>query len=390
MKQKILVIEDETPIRDNIQQILELELEEFEILTAPDGRAGIELIKQHTPDLVICDIMMPQMDGYDVLKELRQHPVTSAIPLIFLSAKAERTDFRRGMDLGADDYLTKPFTKTELVKAVETRLQRQVPFLQLQQRIEELQEANLFKDDFLNTASHELRSPMVNILMLLENLQVVCHEDKQQHYLKILQQQCKRELNLINDLLDLQQLQADSYKVLPEVINLQNWIPKIVAPFVVRAQTDQQVLQVDISPDLPSLISDSTDLQRIMSELLNNACKYTPLGGKIILKIGSTQELCNLTSNPFNPTPKQITFAVSNEAEIPAKELPHIFNKFYRVVSVDIRKQGGTGLGLSLVQKLVERLGGNLQVTSSAGWTTFTFHLCALLDEGIAMYSGAA
>ena len=119
----ILAIEDETEIRENIQEILELE--DFDVLTAENGKIGVQLAQEHHPDLIICDVMMPELDGYDVLVALRQDPNTLKIPFIFLSAKATKADFRKGMSLGADDYLTKPFTPRELREAISTRLEKQ-------------------------------------------------------------------------------------------------------------------------------------------------------------------------------------------------------------------------------------------------------------------------
>jgi anti-anti-sigma factor len=119
----ILAIEDETEIRENIQEILELE--GFDVLTAENGKIGVQLAQEHHPDLIICDVMMPELDGYDVLIALRQDPSTIKIPFIFLSAKAAKDDFRKGMSLGADDYLTKPFTPRDLREAISIRLEKQ-------------------------------------------------------------------------------------------------------------------------------------------------------------------------------------------------------------------------------------------------------------------------
>jgi two-component system, sensor histidine kinase and response regulator len=124
----ILAIEDETKIRENIQEILELE--GFDVLTAENGRIGVQLAQDHHPDLIICDVMMPELDGYDVLVALRQDPSTVKIPFIFLSAKATKADFRKGMSLGADDYLTKPFTPSELREAIEIRLEKQTMMME--------------------------------------------------------------------------------------------------------------------------------------------------------------------------------------------------------------------------------------------------------------------
>lgn len=117
---KILLIEDDVTVRENTAELLELS--DYEVVTAPDGRKGLEKAKLELPDIIVCDIMMPELDGYDVLKNLSEDPKTSFIPFIFLSAKTEHKDVRRGMDLGADDYLTKPFEETELLSAIESRL----------------------------------------------------------------------------------------------------------------------------------------------------------------------------------------------------------------------------------------------------------------------------
>lgn len=119
---KILVIEDEPEMRRNLVTILRLE--GFQPLAAADGRAGVEQARKETPDLVLCDVMMPGLDGYGVLKELHNDPATMNIPFVFLTARGERTDVRTGMNLGADDYLTKPVDKADLLRAVRARLAR--------------------------------------------------------------------------------------------------------------------------------------------------------------------------------------------------------------------------------------------------------------------------
>lgn len=119
---RILLIEDNKDMRENIAEILELA--NYTVVTAPNGRIGVELAGKESPDLIICDIMMPDLDGYGVLYLLSKNPATSGIPFIFLTAKAEKGDMRKGMSMGADDYLTKPFEEMELLNAVEARLRK--------------------------------------------------------------------------------------------------------------------------------------------------------------------------------------------------------------------------------------------------------------------------
>ncbi|MCW3089321.1 MAG: response regulator [Ferruginibacter sp.] len=122
MSKIILVIEDNTDIRENTAEILELS--GFKVITAKNGREGVELALKQNPDLIVCDIMMPELDGYGVLHLLRKNPDTASVPFIFLTAKTERGDFRKGMEMGADDYITKPFDDSELLSAVEVRLKK--------------------------------------------------------------------------------------------------------------------------------------------------------------------------------------------------------------------------------------------------------------------------
>jgi len=124
---KILVIEDEEAVRENILDLLEGE--DFEAISAPNGRAGVDLALSESPDLILCDLMMPEINGFAVLALLREKFNTSAIPFIFLTARSAKDDFRQGMDLGADDYVTKPFTRAELLSAISTRLQRQAAII---------------------------------------------------------------------------------------------------------------------------------------------------------------------------------------------------------------------------------------------------------------------
>jgi PAS domain S-box-containing protein len=231
-------------------------------------------------------------------------------------------------------------------------------------QVESLEKLNQLKDDFLSTVSHELRTPIANMKMALQMLKVSPIPERRERYLEILQAECTRESELINELLDLQRLEAGSYFILlNEAVNLQELLPSIIEPFRVRTGQRQQTLQINLPPDLPVLLSDRASLERILAELLNNACKYTPAGGEIIVGV------CDKS------TEAATIFTISNPAEIPADHLPRIFEKFYRVPKSDRWKQGGTGLGLALVQKLVEQLQGIIEVESSKGWTTFTVQL---------------
>lgn len=261
------------------------------------------------------------------------------------------------------------------VQTLNTDLERQVQerTSELEQKVKELEQLNILKDDFLSTVSHELRTPLSNMKMAIHMLKVFPVPEKVQQYLKILDTECKREIELISDLLDLQRLEAGQESIALETINLNTLLPTILEPFKSRAKERKQILNSKYPKQLPSIYSNNNSLGRILAELLNNACKYTQDGGEIMFLVEKKDKKSSKKS--LSETPSYIKFIVSNPSEIPESELPKIFNKFYRVPNADPWKQGGTGLGLALVKKLVEQLNGNMIASSSNGWTTFTVEL---------------
>ncbi|MEH1872809.1 hybrid sensor histidine kinase/response regulator [Nostoc sp.] len=254
---------------------------------------------------------------------------------------------------------------TERKRAIEARKKQ----IEQEQLVVQWEEINQLKNDFLNLVSHELRSPLSNIKIMIQMIQGSPSTEEAKRYLELIEGECDRELGLINDLLDLQRLESSSYEVMtPDSLVLQQWLSWVVEPFQIRVQEHQQTLQINLPSNLPPLFSDSISLERILGELINNACKYTPAGGEIVLSVHSNSL----------EAPAKTIITISNSAEISLTELPRIFEKFYRVPNADIWNQGGSGLGLSIVQKLVEQLQGNIQVESSKGWTTFSITLTDL------------
>jgi signal transduction histidine kinase len=269
-----------------------------------------------------------------------------------------------------------------------------------QAQVEELERLNRLKDDFLSTVSHELRTPMANIKMAIQMLEVnlkqtgVLEGESNQRtvqYFRILQAECQREISLINDLLDLSRLDAELDLPQLTTIELPDWIAAIAQPFTERASNHQQQLLFHFEPHLPALTTDASYLERILTELLHNACKYTPAGETITVSVRLSAEnaaahaststsfassFARFSNNHFTPQTPCFEISVSNSGvEIPVEELPRIFEKFYRIPNNDPWQHGGTGLGLALVKKLAEHLGGNIQSESASGQTCFTLQL---------------
>lgn len=234
----ILVVEDEAQVRYNIQEILELS--DYRVLTAENGRVGLQLARNMIVDLIICDVMMPEMDGYQVVAALRENDVTAIIPFIFLTAKVDRSDLRMGMELGADDYLTKPFAAEELLKAVENRFQRQAIYIKKLERerkkAEELgkqveqtllqaegnQQAADLKEELLNKLISDISDPVSNINLAVKMLQNATTEEQRDRYLKVLQQECAREMQLLKEMSELQTLLSPENAAILNKFNLLN------------------------------------------------------------------------------------------------------------------------------------------------------------------------
>ena len=238
---------------------------------------------------------------------------------------------------------------------------------QLETQMEELRKLNQIKDDFLSTVAHELRTPLNNMNLAITMLKTTTSEKSRDRYMRILQEECTHETTLINDLLDLQRLEAGAKKLEPEWIPLHDWLPCTVEPFYGRVQQVQQQLILDIQTKQP-LMADRSGLERIMVELVNNACKYTPVNGTIVVSAKTVE-------HSDTPWPL-VELSVQNSGlGIAPEDLDHIFERFYRGAPSESSGQVGTGLGLSLVQRLVEQMGGKIQVQSGDGQTIFTVAL---------------
>jgi signal transduction histidine kinase len=271
---------------------------------------------------------------------------------------------------------------TEFVTTQPT-VNSSAPLSYLAESIERVDELELIchkKDDFINNITHDLRAPLMNIKMAMRMLRISISMDPRltslllghpvERYLDVLEQQCDREVELINNILDLQRLEAilcqkkgsTNDQVNLESIEIESWLSTTIESFTYRANEAQLKINTSVIKSMPIVLTDRTYLTKILTELLNNACKYTHIGGDIVVSIDS------------NLKREILIIQIKNQSEIDTQYLPYIFDRFYRVPGKDRSKQG-TGLGLSLVQKLVEQLNGKINVVSSNGWTEFTVDL---------------
>ncbi len=384
--QQVLVVEDEPEFRANLVEMLRSD--GWQVTEASGGKAALDRLQVdrpdfNRPDIVLCDLLMPEVDGFAVLQTLRESVETADIPFVFLSAKAESDALRQGMIYGADDYLLKPIRRSDLLETLRFQLQKaqhrqacSAHIAQSQQAIQaQLQMFQLREQEsqlWISGITHDLRAPLTTIKVALELIEQA--PEKRSHYLSIARQACAQSDALIEEMLTFYREDEDqtALPIAPLTVDLDRLLRDLHQTFAARSRLHDLTLHWD-SPSLPyPLTCSPLRLQRILTELLNNAFKYTIPSGEIQLQVRTVLGL----DLPY------LEFVIRNQADIPPQSMPKIFNKFYRVTDDNFEsgpsltwQNQGSGLGLTIVKQLVTQLNGTLNVASQAGWTTFTLHL---------------
>lgn len=354
---KILVIEDVAPLRNDIVEMLRLE--GYEVEGAENGEVGLALAADFVPDLVICDIMMPKMDGYGVLTAMRQNHATRTIPFIFLTAKTERGEVRRGMGMGADDYLTKPFENEELLEAVRARLAHHQTFEeQAQSQLSELRES------IVTALPHELRTPLNTIIGFSDMLHIEADTvtaEEVREWSGHIQAAAQRLNRLVENYLTYVRIQAllrDSKrlaKLRAQVTEKPHAAAEYQAVYI--AQRYERASDLTISHGDQGVVAIAeSDLIKIMDELLDNAFKFSKSGQGVSLTTqvvnrdeGVFYELC-VTDYGRGMKPEQV-------------KLVGMYMQFDRL----IYEQQGAGIGLAVARALAEMYHGQLTLESEAG-----------------------
>ena len=349
----ILLADDNADMRDYVSRLLS---DRYEVLAVADGQTAWDAMQGRVPDLVLSDVMMPVLDGFELLRRIRANPRTQEIPVVLLSARAGEEARIEGLEASADDYLVKPFSARELLatvdahrKTVDIRRRSRDAELRL---IEQLREQDQRKDEFLATLAHELRNPLapirngLELIRLANNDRVVLEKAT-----TIMQRQIEQMVRLVDDLLDVARISRNKLELRRKQVDLESIVRNAVEtsrPVLAAAEND---LHVELPSEPVWLEADPVRLAQVFSNLLNNAAKYSEPGGRISLVATQTGD--------------ELTIRVSDTGiGIEPAQLSQIFGMFVQLDASEQQVQSGLGVGLTLVQRLIEMHGGSIEARS--------------------------
>lgn len=350
-----ILIVDDNP--NNLQVVgTILSQHNYKIAIANNGEKAIQIANKRNIDLILLDIMMPGMSGFDVIKVLKEQEATKDIPVIFLSAKNEVEDIVLGFSLGGVDYITKPFKKEEVL----VRIQQQIYLKKARETIlrqnEDLVKLNQVKNEFLNIAAHDLKNPVSGIRgladVMLEQIDEL-DRDTILEFARIIKNTSNNMFQIIIDLLDINMIEEGKFAVNLTKFNFSDLLQTKVD--FNQTYASKKNIQIHYRHPLDDIFvtCDRMILGQIFDNLISNAIKFSPFDKHIWVK-----------TVKYLDEEKQIEyvrFSVKDEGPgIPANELPLLFSKFGKLTPRPTNDEASTGLGLSIVKKLIEILGGKV------------------------------
>ncbi len=353
---KILVVEDNLSLLEGLKDLLEST--GYQVLTAENGSDALDLLEDNVkPDLIISDIMMPRIDGYEFQARVREKPELLGVPFIFLTAKGGRDEIRLGKDLGADDYITKPFDEEDLLVAVRSKLTRWGDL----KRVQDEQIAGI-KQNILLTMSHEFRTPLSYILnyaeMLDEDVENIDPLDFNL-FIKGIKKGATRLNRLVEDfilLVELETGEADkAFQIRrKEVPDFGVWLRKTCRNFEEAVNAKGLELILDIPDNLPSLSVDEVYLANAIGRIVENAIKFSRPESEWVRVM-------------VNVMDEALRISVQDQGiGIPAEEINSLFNVFHQIDRAKYEQQG-IGSGLAICQRIVAIHGGSVKVESEHG-----------------------
>jgi signal transduction histidine kinase len=356
----ILIVDDTPANLDLLTEILRNQ--GYRVRPALSGELALSAAQAAPPDLILLDINMPGMDGFDVCAALKAKPPTAAIPIIFISVMDMPDAIVRGFELGGVDYVTKPFRPREVLARVQHQLtliqQQQQLDAYYQQELQRWEEIDQMKQQFIYSATHDLKNPL-NIIWgyvaMLDGMKADEFEQVGSEFVEGIRWGAEKMQRLITDILNLAQIQT-GVNLHIQRVNVADFLTGCLSGFDVLArQKGLTLTHVPLQEDGDVFFDIDTDrMGQVMDNLVVNAIKYTPAGGAVTVSADVTDA--------------QVILHVRDSGlGIPPDAIPHLFEAFYRVSSEAHREIDGTGLGLSIVKTVVSQHSGQIDVTSTLG-----------------------
>ena len=383
-KKSILIVDDE---RANISMIRSILSPEYTIYASRDGQDALDTAMEFLPDVILLDIIMPTMDGYEVITELKKNRYTRDIPVIFITGLNSIEAEEKGLSLGAADYIHKPFH----APIVKIRVKNQINIIERYELEKDLnvvlklqsdlvaakllaeyngkvaEYASRAKSEFLARMSHEMRTPMNAIMGMLQVIKMRGTPDNIQQYFDKIDSSSAHLLSIIDDLLDVSSTEYGSFKLNEAVFNFNTLISGISSSTRHSASEKQQTFISNIDPSIPaSLIGDEKNMRRVLFNLLANAVKFTPENGEIKLDVSILES-----------DDKTITLQIDitdNGMGMTKEQQEMLFELFEQVDGSNTRKYSGIGIGLPLSKSIANMMHGDISVVSEINnGSKFTF-----------------
>jgi two-component system sensor histidine kinase/response regulator len=356
LQAKILVVDDEIRVIKRVEALLIPQ--SYEVIAASNGEEALQLAQQERPDLILLDVLMPVLDGFEVCRRLKDNAETCLTPVVFMTVLQEVGDRVKGLEAGADDFLTKPVHRDELLARIRTSLRlKQTIDHKVRSLHRQLQEVTERGTQFVTSMSHELRTQLDVIIGFSEVLQEQsCGtlNPQQEEYLNYILTGGNHLLDLINGLLDLAKIEAGKVDLQLEEMHLKSLLEENLELIQGRALAHDITLSLEVADDVDTIVGDKRKVKQIVFNLLSNALKFAPDKGKAGIKATKSADGV------------QIAVWDTGAGIAPEGQL-WIFEEFQQVSHEQATPTIGTGLGLALAKKFVELHGGTIGLESSPG-----------------------